>query len=72
MGEEGHVMLLLAGDLGCDLRAGRTFRTPQYGDLSIINPKPYSIYLTGTINPEPSLSFEVVGHVQACRFEGTN
>ena len=31
MGEEGHVMLLLAGDLGCDLRVGRTFRTPQYG-----------------------------------------
>ena len=30
MGEEGHVMLLLAGDLGCDLRVGRTFRTPQY------------------------------------------
>ena len=31
MGEEGHVMLLLAGDLGCDLRVGRTFRTPQRG-----------------------------------------
>ena len=31
MGEEGHVMLLLAVDLGCDLRVGRTFRTPQYG-----------------------------------------
>ena len=31
MGEEGHVMLLLAGDLGCDLRLGRTFRTPQRG-----------------------------------------
>ena len=30
MGEEGGVMLLLAGDLGCDLRVGRTFRTPQY------------------------------------------
>ena len=31
MGEEGHVVLLLAGDLGCDLRVGRTFRTPQRG-----------------------------------------
>ena len=31
MGEEGHVMLLLAGGLGCDLRVGRTFRTPQRG-----------------------------------------
>ena len=31
MGEEGHVMLLLTGDLGCDLRVGRTFRTPQPG-----------------------------------------
>ena len=30
MGEEEHVMLLLARDLGCDLRVGRTFRTPQY------------------------------------------
>ena len=29
MGEEGHVMLLLAVDLGCDLRVGRTFRTLQ-------------------------------------------
>ena len=29
MGEEGHVMLLLAGDMGSDLRVGRTFRTPQ-------------------------------------------
>ena len=33
MGEEGHVMLLLAVDLGCDLRVGRTFRTPQYCNM---------------------------------------
>ena len=31
MGEEGHIMLLLTRDLGCDLRVGRTFRTPQRG-----------------------------------------
>ena len=30
MGEDGHIMLLLARDLGCNLRAGRTFRTPLY------------------------------------------
>ena len=34
MGEEGHVMLLLAGDMGSDLRVGRTFRTPQYWPLA--------------------------------------
>ena len=35
MGEEGHDMLLLARDFGCDHRVGRTFRTPQYIYISI-------------------------------------
>ena len=31
MGEEGHIMMLFAGDMGSDLRVGRTFRTSQRG-----------------------------------------
>ena len=39
MGEEGHDMLLLARDFGCDHRVGRTFRTPQYSLYKILYPK---------------------------------
>ena len=33
MGEEGHVMLLLAGDLGCDLRVWVELSAPRSVDF---------------------------------------
>ena len=42
------------------LRLGLKVRIWVYGELIIICPKPYSIYLRGTLNPKPAPGAEVL------------
>ena len=46
-------------------RVGRTFGTAQHGDLTIIYPKSYSIYLMGTtaLNLQLSDNMGIIDHV---------